>query len=190
MKLVEFAGLHMIAEPGVVMTPRPTSHALVERALAHIGDREAVVVDAGTGSGAIAIAIAHSAPRAKVWATDVNESAVLLARKNAERHGVRVAVRHGDLLAPVPGVIDVVVANLPYLPLGERALHDDLDGEPVEAVFASGNGLGPYRRLAAAAAGRLASDGLLAVQLRGEVVAVGAHELELLEPLFAEERAA
>jgi release factor glutamine methyltransferase len=188
--LVEFAGLQLIAVPGVVMTPRPASHALVERALAHIGDREATVVDAGTGSGAIAIAIARSAPRAEVWATDVSEAAVGLARRNAERLGVRVKVRRGDLLDPVPGAIDVVVANLPYLPLGERALHDDLASEPVDAVFAMGDGLDPYRRLVAAAAERLAPDGLLAVQLRGELVAAGAHELELLDHLFAEEERA
>ncbi len=186
MTTVNFAGLELLTAPGVVMTPRSTSVALVERALEHIGDEEACVVDVGTGSGAIAIAIARLAPRARVWATDVSADAVALARRNAVRSGVAIRARRGFLLDPVPGQIDVVVANLPYLPLSERAAHPDLAIEPAEAVFARGDGLDAYRRLAIAAEQRLAANGLLAVQLRGELVAVEAHELQLLDSLFGE----
>jgi release factor glutamine methyltransferase len=184
-----FAGLDLEIDPGAVMTPRAASLALVERALEHLGPGPGVVVDVGTGTGAVAIAIARSAPQATVWATDMSEAAVPLARRNAARNGVDVRVRRGDLLEPVPGRIDVVVANLPYLPLAERCLHPDLDGEPPAAVFAPGDGLGPYRRLVAACAGRISPDGLVALQLRGALVAAPALELELLDPLF-EERAA
>lgn len=189
MRSVEFAGLDLLTEPGLVMTPRRSSLALVECVLRHVGDRECVIVDVGTGSGAIAIAVARSAPNATVWATDVSPEAVALARRNAIRTGADVRVRPGRLLDPVPGRIDVVVANLPYLPLAERPLHPELDAEPSAAVFAPGDGLGPYRLLLEESATRLAAGGLLVVQLRGELVAALADELDLLGALF-ERRAA
>jgi release factor glutamine methyltransferase len=185
---VEFAGLELLTRPGAVMVPRPASLALVERALAQIGSEPAVVVDVGTGSGAIAIAIARATTNAVVWATDDSEEAVALARRNASRLGVagRVRVRQGDLLEPVTGPIDVVVANLPYLPWAERSLHRDLDGEPEHAVFAPGDGLGGYRRLLASARLRLQPEGLVAVQFRGRVLAARAADLDELErDLFA-----
>ena len=191
MSVVEFSGLELATSPGRVMIPRATSIPLVERAVRHIGGRSATVVDVGTGSGAIAIAIAQAASRAVVWATDVNQDAVRLARRNAERCGVdqRVRVRHGHLLEPVSGEVDVIVANLPYLAWRERSLHPELAAEPASAVFAMGDGLGPYRCLLAAAASRLSPDGLIAVQLRGSVLAAPAGELqELTEALV--ERAA
>ena len=189
MTTVRFAGLELLTAPGVVMTPRSTSTPLVECVVAEIGEEPAVVVDVGTGSGAIAIAIARSAPNARVWATDVSADAVALARRNAVRCGVDVRVRRGHLLDPVPGRIDVVVANLPYLPRSERSCHPDLAGEPQDAVFAAGDGLGAYRRLLDSAAERLAPDGLLVVQLRGDVLAARASELERLDPIFAEQAA-
>ena len=189
MRLAEFAGLELITAPGLVMTPRSTSVGLVDRALRHIGGREAVVVDAGTGSGALAIAIARAAPQARVFATDVSAEAVALARRNAERYGVDVSVRHGDLLEPVAGPIDVVVANLPYLPSVDGALHPDLDDEPSGAVFAPGDGLDPYRRLRVASADRLSPDGLLAVQLRGELLSFAAARLDLFDAVLSEQAA-
>jgi release factor glutamine methyltransferase len=141
------------------------------------------VVDVGTGSGASGIAIATRAPNATVWATDVSPEAVQLATRNAARAGVsdRVLVRHGDLLEPVPGLVDVVVANLPYLPAHERARHPDLRAEPAAAVFASGDGLLGYRRLLQAAASRLNARGLLALQLRGQVHSAESRRLGDLE---------
>jgi release factor glutamine methyltransferase len=180
MGVVEFGGLELATSPGRVMTPRPTSVALVERALEHIDGDPATVVDVGTGSGAIAIAIAAAEPNATVWATDVNEHAVRLTRQNAMLCGVgdRVRVRQGHLLEPVCGDVDVIVANLPYLGWRERRLHPDLASEPPEAVFALGDGLGAYRCLLKAAASRLSPGGLIAVQLRGSVLASAAGELE------------
>jgi release factor glutamine methyltransferase len=169
---VEFGGLGLVTMPGRVMSPRPASVALVERALEHIGGAPSVVVDVGTGSGAIAIAIARGAPQAVVWATDVSREAADLAAANAARCGVadRVRVRRGDLLEPVPGRIDVIVANLPYLPWHERTLHPDLAFEPAHAVFGAGDGLDPYRRLVSVAGSRLAETGILIVQLRAQVI--------------------
>ena len=182
---LKFGALELVTSP-LVMTPRETSTGLVARAAEHLDGRPGVVVDVGTGSGAIALAIAQAAPQAAVWATDVSKAAVELAALNAQRAGLsdRVAVRQGDLLEPFPGIADVIVANLPYLPIAERALHPDLFAEPPSAVFADGDGLGIVRRLVSAARRRLAPDGLLALQVRGRVHAARARELHALDQVL------
>ena len=164
------------------MTPRVASEQLVVRALELVRDRPARVADVGTGSGAVAIAIAAAAPRVEVWATDTSRCAVALARFNVRRHGLdqRVTVRRGDLLEPVPGSFELIVANLPYLPRAAAARHPDLEAEPSDAVFADGDGLEPYRRLLAASAARLTVDGALAIQLHRQVVVATGHELAAL----------
>jgi release factor glutamine methyltransferase len=181
-----FGGLELVTSP-LVMTPRGTSTGLVVCATGHLEDRPGVVVDVGTGSGAIALAVAEAAPHAAVWATDVSSAAVELARLNARRAGLqdRVTVRHGNLLDPFPGTADVIVANLPYLPIGERRSYPELESEPVNAVFAEGDGLGLVRRLVAAARRRLTPDGLLALQVRGRIHSVRRPELHMLEHLLA-----
>jgi Methyltransferase small domain len=112
---VTFNGLSLASRPGRVMTPRRATEPLVRAALDRIGSDPARVVDVGTGVGAIAVAIADAAPNAHVFATDTSRCAIALARANVRRHGLcdRVTVRHGRLLEPVPGEIDLVVANLP-----------------------------------------------------------------------------
>jgi release factor glutamine methyltransferase len=177
-----FFGLPLLMHPGSVMTPRAATEQLVAAALRRIGDSPARVVDVGTGSGAIAITLASAASNAEVWATDTSRCAVALARANVRRHGLahRVHVLHGDLLDRVPGPIDLVVANLPYLPAGEAAHHPDLDDEPHEAVFAAGDGLGPYRRLLATSATRLGDDGALVIQLHRRVLEASRDDLAAL----------
>ncbi|HET6696158.1 MAG TPA: class I SAM-dependent methyltransferase [Gaiellaceae bacterium] len=182
MGLIPFCGLGFGTRPGVVMTPRPASERLVRAAVGLVGDRPARVVDVGTGSGALAVAIAARAPRARVWATDSSPAAVELACANVRRHGLlhRVVVLEGDLLDPVPGPVDLVVANLPYLPLAERFLHQDVADEPPEAVFAPDDGLEPYRRLLEAAEERLAPDGAVVLQFRRSVLHAGRERLGVL----------
>jgi release factor glutamine methyltransferase len=179
---VSFNGLSLAASPGRVMTPRPATEQLVAAAVDFVGFRPARVVDVGTGTGAIAVAIAEAAPAARVYATDTSPCAVELARANVRRHGLgdRVAVRHGDLLDPVPGPIDLVVANLPYLPAADAGLYPDLASEPVSAVFASGDGLGPYRRLLASCATRLDDDAAVIIQLHRQVLEATAADLQAL----------
>jgi release factor glutamine methyltransferase len=169
------------------MTPRETSTGLVVCATEHLEGRPGIVVDVGTGSGAIALAVAEAVPHAAVWATDVSFAAVELARLNARRAGLhdRVTVRCGNLLDPFPGTADVIVANLPYLPLGERQSYPELAPEPVSAVFAEGDGLGLVRRLVAAARRRLRPDGVLALQVRGRIHAAPRPDLHVLEHLLA-----
>ena len=179
MSLVSFSGLMFDTLPGRVMTPRPAAEQLVEAALEWIGDGQARIVDVGTGSGSIAVAIAAAAPNARVFATDTSRCAVALARANVRRHGLsgRVTVCHGDLLDPVPGPVDLVVANLPYLPAADAGRHPELAVEPASAVFAPGDGLGPYRRLLSTCRDRLTDDGGVVLQLRRRAVTAGRAEL-------------
>jgi release factor glutamine methyltransferase len=169
-----FSGIRLLTAPGRVMTPRRATEHLVERALARLGSAPATVADIGSGSGAIAVAIALRAPSVQVWATDRSEAAVELTRANVARYGLgqRVRVVQGDLLESVPGMLDLVVANLPYLPERLRLESDyaDLRSEPAAAVFAPGDGLGPYRRLLEASAHRLTDRGALLVQFRGRIL--------------------
>ena len=182
MQEVTFNGLFLDTSPGRVMTPRPATEQLVAAAVDFIGSSAARVVDVGTGTGAIAIAIAEAAPAARVYATDTSPYAVELARANVQRHslGDRVTVRHGDLLDTVPGLIDVVVANLPYLPAGDAALYPDLATEPATAVFATGDGLDPYRRLLSACAAKLDRNGAVVIQLHKQVLEATIAELPTL----------
>jgi release factor glutamine methyltransferase len=181
MTATRFHGLTLLTHPGQVMTPRPATEALVDEALRWI-DGPARIADVGTGSGAAAVALAHAAHEAEIWATDVNPAAVALARANVHRHGLadRIHVRRGDLLGPVPPELDLIVANLPYLPRPHRALYPELAEEPESAVFAGGDGLGPYRRLLAASAERLAPAGGVVLQIHRTVIAGGRDELAIL----------
>lgn len=182
MDQTSFYGLSLLTAPGQVMTPRAPSEQLVATALGFIGDSPVRVADVGTGTGALAIAIASAAPRAVLWATDTSRDAVAVARANVRRHGLaeRISVCHADLLDPVPGPIDLVVANLPYLPAAEAASFPDLATEPGEAVFAEGNGLEPYRRLLTACSSRLSAGGAVVIQLHRRVFTARRDELPRL----------
>lgn len=183
---IGFDGLTFAVAPGRVMTPRRATEALVERAAEIAGDRSLRVADVGTGSGAVAVALATRAPRAQIWATDTSAAAVWLARVNAARLGVadRVHILHGDLLDPVPGELDLVLANLPYLPEADAA-DPELAGEPPDAVVAPGDGLGPYRALLGQCETRLAVGGTVVIQLRRRVLEAGRDELGLLRERLA-----
>ena len=174
-----FSQLQLETAPGRVFTPRPTTEALVDAALDRIDGVPMRIADVGTGSGAIAVALAAKKPNVEIWATDTNADAVELARSNAERLGVadRVHVLHGDLLDPLPAPVDLIVANLPYLPEAE---HDArYDAEPHDAVYAPGDGLGPYRRLLDACRdGKLETGGTVLLQYQGKPYAADCWQLE------------
>lgn len=150
----EFYGLRFRVDPRVLI-PRPETETLVDAARELIAGRALTVVDVGTGSGAIAVAIAAYEPRVRVIATDVSRDALTVAEANALACGVadRVEVREGDLLAPIGERVDIVCANLPYLRddtvvewVGERT---SLAFEPRLAVLAGGDGLDIIRRCVA-----------------------------------------
>jgi release factor glutamine methyltransferase len=188
-----FHDLALTLAPGRVFTPRPATERLVNTTLELISrDEHARVADVGTGTGAIAVALAVARPNLEIWATDTNPAAVELARANAERQGVadRVHVLEGDMLEPLPMPMDVVVANLPYLP---DALHDArYDEEPADAVYAPGDGLGPYRRLLnACREGRLVTPGgRVVIQYHREPLAANCWQLEDLRAELEQRRAA
>jgi release factor glutamine methyltransferase len=171
-----FHGLTFISDPGRVFTPRPTTEALVDAALARIGDSPARVADIGTGSGAIAITLALRAPLVEVWASDTCGRALELATRNAERLGAQVHVVRGDLLEGLPRDLDLIVANLPYLEPGVAGYED----EPAAAVFSSGDGLDHYRRLLAGAADHLVDDGGVIIQFHGDVLEAERSEIPWL----------
>jgi release factor glutamine methyltransferase len=175
-----FYALDLLTSPGRVFNPRPATERLVDAALARIDGKSLRVADVGTGSGAIAVALAVNRPTVEIWATDTSEDAVELALANAERHGVadRVHVLRGDLLEPVPVPVDLVVANLPYLP--EHEYDERYDDDPPDAVYAPGDGLDPYRRLLSACReGKLTSPGgTVLIQFHREALAADCWQLE------------
>ncbi len=185
----EFMGLEFRVDRRVLI-PRPETELLVERALAHIGGDGAGqrLIDVGTGSGAIAISLAVARPALTVVATDVSPAALAVARANARRllgtRQRRLRFLEGSL-EPVDGQVDVIAANLPYVPASAAAHHPELKAEPFDAVFAPGDGLEPYRRLVDAATTRLTDGGVLLLQLDRRLVAARRNELPALQAVLA-----
>ncbi len=160
----EFYGLRFRVDPRVLI-PRPETETLVDEARRFIAGRRLTVVDVGTGSGAIACAIAAHEHSVRVIGTDASPDALAVAETNALSLGVadRVELRAGDLLAPIVERVEVVCANLPYLRddalvhlTGERT---SLAFEPRAAVVAGGDGLALIRRCVADLPRVLAPDG-------------------------------
>jgi len=185
-----FFDLPFTLAPGRVFTPRPATERVVRVAGELIGDGPKLVADVGTGSGVIAVALAVRHPQSQVWAVDKNPDAVALTRENARRHAVedRVHAVEGDLLEPIPVPVDVVVANLPYLP---DSLHDSrYDDEPEDAIYASGDGLDPYRRLLNACRdGKLVTPGgVVVIQFHREALTANCWELEDLRAELEEKQ--
>ncbi len=151
---VPFLDVTLSVGPGVLV-PRPETEALAQWAIARCrlrGEaRPLRVLDVGTGSGALAVAIAHSVPYASVVATDIAEAAIQRARSNARSCDVaaRVQVVHADLVPSTAEPFDIVVANLPYVGLAEASQVDPgvMRHEPLDALFADEDGLAQIRRL-------------------------------------------
>lgn len=135
------------------LIPRNETEELVEVVLNECSDEELVFADIGTGTGAIALAIADSRPRSRVYASDISESALELARENAELNDIsNVRFLQGSVLAPFGALIDeldVIVTNPPYILTGLIHLLEESvkDHEPLEALDGGPDGLSFYRRL-------------------------------------------
>lgn len=183
----EFYSLAFHVSPGVLI-PRPETEHLVEAVLAEFNPASHLqILDIGTGSGAIAIALAHHLPNAHVTATDVSPAALAVASSNAARHHLSSRIRFVeadllDALAPCEAAFDApgsparglgslgwdaIVSNPPYVPAGDRAtLHPQVrDFEPAAALFAGPDGLEVYRRLIPQARVALKPGGLLALEI-------------------------
>jgi len=157
-----FWTLDLAVQPGVLI-PRPETELLVELALLRLADRGRVA-DLGTGSGAIALAIASERPRAQVTAVDISNDALALAQRNAITAGIdNVVFRHGDWLAPLAGErFDVLVSNPPYLATDDPHLQQgDLRFEPALALASGSDGLDAIRHIIAAAPDHLVAGGWL-----------------------------
>jgi release factor glutamine methyltransferase len=155
-----------------VLIPRPDTETAVEAALALLpADAPARVCDVGTGSGAIALAIRKERPQATVVAIDLSGDALAVAGANAERLGLPVEFRQGDLLAPLAAEptldpFDVIVANLPYVPRADvPGLAPEVQAEPLLALDGGGDGLEIVRRLAASAGAHLRPGGALVLEI-------------------------
>lgn len=147
----EFFGLGFRVGPAVLI-PRPETEMLVQWAIRHAA-HGARVADLGTGSGAIAVALAHARPDLDVLACDRNEAALGVARANAARHGVRVRFGRGHWWGGLRGrqSLDVVLCNPPYVADGDPHLRaDGLPYEPADALVAGHDGLAAIRDLVGA----------------------------------------
>jgi len=160
----EFFGLPFRVTPAVLI-PRPDTELIVELALERL-PAQARMLDMGTGSGAIAVAVAHTRPDAQVTALDVSEDALAVARSNAEANGARVRFVRSDWFAALAGEsFELVVSNPPYIASGdEHLVQGDLRFEPVDALTDHEDGLSDLRTIVAGAAAHLAPGGWLLLE--------------------------
>jgi release factor glutamine methyltransferase len=177
----EFWGMDLIVSPAVLI-PRPETEHVIETVLELARTKQAPrIVDVGTGSGCIALALAMEMPWARVEAVDISPAALEVARANAHRLQLdhRIIFHQRDLLAGAPAAAyDFVVSNPPYVPESEpeMAQRDVREFEPKVAVFAGENGLEVYRRVVPQAREALKPGGWLVVEI-GYSLAGAVHEL-------------
>jgi release factor glutamine methyltransferase len=178
----EFYGLDFVVTPAVLV-PRPETELLVQWAIDWLRDRvlPARVVDVGTGSGAIAVAVAHTVQTAHVFACDISLKALEIARRNAQGHvrADRVGFICGDLLTWLGQPADLVLANLPYLTDTQMA-EPSIAAEPSLAlVGGDADGFGLYRRLIPQVGARLMPGGAFAFEIdpaQADIVVVTCHD--------------
>ena len=192
----EFYGLPLRVTPAVLI-PRPETEHLVEAVLAELNLAQSLrILDVGTGSGAIAIALAFHLPNAQITAVDLSAAALEVAAANTARHALAGRIRYlkSDLLDAFPpdeAPFAAIVSNPPYVPAADRAsLHPQVrDHEPAAALFAGPDGLDIYRRLIPQARAALQPNGLLALEIghgQSEAIASllsGWKELRFLDDL-------
>jgi len=163
----EFMSLDFEVTPAVLV-PNPDTEVLVQRAVAIAREesRPLRVADVGTGSGCIAIAVAHYAPNTEVWASDISEESLAVAARNVAAHGLRerIHLTCGDMLEALPGTFDLVCANLPYLAQAAQ-LPREVVAQPAAALYADGNGAALVARLLTEAPGRLNPGGRVLAEL-------------------------
>ncbi len=170
----EFFGLELTVNPSVLI-PRPETETLVEVVLDNLkGIARPKIIDIGTGSGAIAIALAKNLTDSIVYATDVSEEALETAQDNARRHGVREQIEflRGDLFEPLKGrrlerIIDCIVSNPPYVSAEEfDSLPKEIrDFEPIVALKTDEEGTYFHRKIVENSLDLLAPNGILALEV-------------------------
>lgn len=183
----EFYGLDLAVDQRVLI-PRPETELLVDvvlRFMEMYGQRAVRVADVGTGSGAIALAIADNCRHAVLYATDLSEEALSVARRNIEKHDSfdQVRLLQGDLLEPLYEQVDIIVANLPYINRDDYAELEPTvrDFEPKLALEAGDDGLDAIRRLLKNAPHYLRPDGMIFLEIAHDQ---GQAVLDLIEELI------
>jgi release factor glutamine methyltransferase len=167
----EFYGLDLWVDRRVLI-PRPETELLVDAVLDHVEsrpDKEVRMVDVGTGSGAIALAVAVNCPTATIYAIDLSADALAVAQTNVDRLDERgqITLLQGDLLAPLPEPVDIIAANLPYIasPVYATLAADVRDYEPRLALEAGPEGLDTIRRLLEQAPAHIKPGGVLFLEI-------------------------
>ena len=169
----EFYGLEFSISPAVLI-PRQETELLVDAALEFARqspDNSISIADIGTGSGAIAVALAVNLPDAQVYATDCSKMALEVADSNRQRHGVagRVCILHGDLLTPLPQQVDLILSNPPYIASNLMSgLAPEVQMEPRVALDGGEDGLEVIRRFFVQATSKLKAGGSLIVEISPE----------------------
>jgi release factor glutamine methyltransferase len=172
----EFYGINLLVNSNVLI-PRPETENLVEHALfmALMGmeTTELVIADVGTGTGAIAINLAIHMPGARIYAFDNDDAVLDVAAYNIRSHNVadRITLGKGDLLEPLPEPVDLIVANLPYIPTSRiPTLQPEIQWEPKGALDGGEDGLDQIRRLLAQAASKVKEQATILLELDPEQV--------------------
>jgi len=165
----EFFGLDFEVNPSVLI-PRPETELLVEKAIAFARQQNIrLIADVGTGCGAIAIALAKHLPDAKIYAVDISEDALRTAKTNCKKHDVcnRVTLLHGNLLEPIPKLVDLIIANLPYVKIADwKKLPNGIKAnEPKIALNGGADGLDVIENLLAKAKDKLQSNGTMLLEI-------------------------
>ena len=159
----EFFGLSLKVTPDVLI-PRPETELLVELAMEKL-PQAGRVADLGTGSGAVAIALAHTRRDAQVIATDISDAALAVARDNAEHHRVKIQFMRSDWFGMLDGVFDLVVSNPPYIAASDAHLSQgDLRFEPVSALTDHANGMTALSAIIDGAPAHMKSGGWLLLE--------------------------
>jgi len=178
----EFYGRVFVVTPAV-LDPRPDTETLIDEALAKAGSAP-LILDLGTGSGAIAVTMLAERPAARGVATDLSAAALAVARDNALRLGVadRLTLVHGSWFDGIVGRFDLILSNPPYIPLAEIAglAPEVREFDPLRALDGGPDGLSAYRRIAAGALSHLAAGGRV-------IVEIGAGQEAGIGGIFAEQ---
>ena len=174
----EFYGVNLLVTPAVLI-PRPETETLVEHALymslMGMETTELVIADVGTGTGAIAISLAIHLPAARIYALDISDDVLDVASYNIRAHNVsdRITLGKGDLLEPLPEPVDMLVANLPYIPSTRiSSLQPEVQKEPRSALDGGADGLDLVRRLLTQAAAKLKEHGVILLEMDPEQIPV------------------
>jgi release factor glutamine methyltransferase len=169
----EFMALDFEVTPAVLV-PNPDTEVLVQLAVAWAREagRPVRMADVGTGSGCIAVAVAHYAGDVEVWAGDISGDALEVAGRNVARHGLeaRVHLVCGDLMEPMPGMFDLICANLPYVAEGAK-LPAAVRSQPGIALYAGEAGAALVTRLLEAAPARLSPGGRALAEIDPAILA-------------------